>query len=263
MQAGCQGFESPHLHNESEAPIAAAIEAHGLTKRYGSQTVVDALTLGVERGSLFGLLGPNGSGKSTTVKILCGLVSPSAGSARICEFDAVRGGRALRRRIGYMAQGFALYPDLTCEENLEFCARAYGMKPQHARDRKRFVARLAGIDRYYTTRAGHLSGGWQRRLGLAAALLHDPDVAFLDEPTAGVDPVARRELWQLFNELAAGGKTFFITTHDIDEAQRCSRVGYVLDGKLLGCGSVADLQYMTATTNLEDALVALVRSAEA
>ena len=195
--------------------------------------------------------------------MFCGLVSPSSGAAFISGLDAVNGGSAVRRRVGYMAQGFALYGDLTCEENLEFCARAYGLKPAYARERKKFVSQLSGIERFYTTRADKLSGGWQRRLGLAAALLHDPEIAFLDEPTAGVDPVARRELWSLFKELTKSGKTFFITTHDIDEAERCERVGYVLDGKMLACSTIDDLERTTSTTNLEDALVVLVKGPHA
>lgn len=193
------------------------------------------------------MLGPNGSGKSTTVKMFCGLVSPSNGEARV------------RGRVGYMAQGFALYSDLTCEENLEFFARAFRLPRSRARERKRDVARLTGIERHYDKRAGHLSGGWQRRLALAVALVHDPDVLFLDEPTAGVDPVARRELWDVFYALARDGKTFFVTTHDMDEARRCSRIGYLLDGSLLALGSAEDLQTQTATSSLEDALVTLVR----
>lgn len=212
---------------------------------------MDALTLAVGRGTLFALLGPNGSGKSTTVKMFCGLLAPSEGQARV---DG---------RVGYMAQGFALYPDLTCEENLEFFARAFRLPRHHAQLRKREVAHLTGIERYYTRRAGHLSGGWQRRLALAVALVHDPDVLFLDEPTAGVDPVARRDLWAIFYALARGGKTFFVTTHDMDEARRCSRIGYLLDGSLLALGTAEELQNQTKSPSLEDALVTLVRQRQA
>ncbi len=228
-----------------------------MVKRYGEQAVVDGVSFCVEPGALFGLLGPNGSGKSTTVKMLCGLVSASAGSACVGGFDTRSRDSAARRHIGYMAQGFALYRDLTCEENLEFCARAYGLSPSIARARKREVYELTGTGAFKDQRAERLSGGWQRRLGLAAALLHDPAVLFLDEPTAGVDPVARRDLWDLFYGLAGAGKTFFITTHDMGEAQRCSRIGYILEGSLLVCGTVAEVRGPHET--LEDALVALVR----
>ncbi len=234
-----------------------AVEAEALTKRYSTNVAVDGISFTVERGSLFGFLGPNGSGKSTTVRMLCGLLAPSSGTARVGGLDPMESAKLLHHKIGYMAQGFALYPDLSCAENLEFCARAQGLKAADAREKKRHVAELTGVGRYYHTRAARLSGGWQRRLGLAAALLHDPEVLFLDEPTGGVDPVARRELWDLFAEMAQQGKTFFITTHDLDEAQHCSRVGYLLDGNLLACGSVDELRRGERT--LEDGLIALVR----
>lgn len=235
-----------------------AIEARGLTKRYGANLAVDDVSFSVEPGAIFGFLGPNGSGKSTTVRMLCGLVAPTAGHALIEDVDIARAGRSARRRFGYMAQGFALYDDLSCDENLEFCARAYGLNRAVARQRKHEVVELSGIGRYLRMRAGELSGGWQRRLGLAAALLHDPAVVFLDEPTAGIDPIARRELWETFAALAAQGKTFFITTHDLDEARRCSRIGYIFEGELLVCGSMVDI-CCGEQASLEDALVSLVR----
>lgn len=229
----------------------SAIEANGLTKRYGTRIAVDGLNLAVERGTIFGFLGPNGSGKSTTVRMLCGLVRPSGGDARIEGLDVVAAGNVLRRRVGYMAQGFSLYRDLTAAENLEFFARAYGLQRDRAVERKRDAVALTGIEPHLGVRADHLSGGWQRRLALAVALLHDPAVMFLDEPTAGVDPVARRELWEVFFGLAERGKTFFVTTHDMNEAQRCSKIGYLLDGKLLAT--------LRPSASLEDELIALVR----
>ncbi len=238
----------------------AAIEADALTKRYGAQTVVDGVSFKVPHGSIFGFLGPNGSGKSTTVKMLCGLVSASSGDARIDGLEVAKNRKAVHHRIGYMAQGFALYHDLSCEENLEFCARAHGLSRQRTRTRVREAIALTGMTPHLRQRAGKLSGGWQRRLGLAAALLHDPPILFLDEPTSGVDPVARRELWSLFAELAAAGKTFFITTHDMNEAERCDRIAYILDGVLLACATAGEL---CKTGSLEDALVALVREARA
>jgi ABC-type multidrug transport system ATPase subunit len=237
-----------------------AIESNELTKRYGAHTVVEGVSFAVSRGQIFGFLGPNGSGKSTTVKMLCGLLSPTSGTARVDGLDVERNGKTVRRRIGYMAQGFALYHDLTCNENLEFYARAYGLEHEYAKARKRRVIALTGLEKHLEQRAGNLSGGWQRRLGLAAALLHDPPVVFLDEPTSGVDPVARRELWEIFGELAAEGKTFFVTTHDMDEAERCTRLAYILDGVLLACGAIGEL--CASAPTLEDALVALVRRAK-
>ncbi|MBV8151631.1 MAG: ABC transporter ATP-binding protein [Candidatus Eremiobacteraeota bacterium] len=215
---------------------AAAIAVQGLSKRYGDRTVVDQLSLSVEAGTVFGFLGPNGSGKSTTIKMLCGLVRPNGGSASVAGHDVSRDSDAVRRSIGYMAQGFALYRDLSVDENLEFYARAYALGKRSVA-RKRELIEIVGIGEYRNYRAAELSGGWQRRLALAAALIHDPPVAFLDEPTAGIDPVARRDLWDLLFQLTAGGKTFFVTTHYMDEAERCSSLAYIYDGKLLATGS--------------------------
>ena len=213
-----------------------AIVIDRLTKRYGERAVVDALSLSVDAGSIFGFLGPNGSGKSTTIKMLCGLVRPNGGDAKVAGFDIVTQGDQVRGSIGYMAQGFALYGDLTVDENLEFYARAYGLG-KRTHERKREVIQVVGIEDYRNYLAANLSGGWQRRLALAAALIHDPAVVFLDEPTAGIDPVARRDLWDLLFTLTAKGKTFFVTTHYMDEAERCSSLAYIFDGKLLASGS--------------------------
>jgi ABC-type multidrug transport system ATPase subunit len=238
-----------------------AIESIGLTKRYGADTVVSNVSFTVSRGEIFGFLGPNGSGKSTTVKMLCGLVQPSSGDARVAGLDVTCDANAVRRRIGYMAQGFSLYRDLTGDENLEFFARAYGLDREQRARRKRAVADVIAIGARIRQRADRLSGGWQRRLALAASLVHDPEIVFLDEPTSGIDPVARRALWETLSGLAAAGKTLFVTTHDITEAQRCDRIGYVLDGRLLACGTIAEL--CAGADSLEDALVALVREARA
>lgn len=221
---------------------AATIAAEGLTKRYGTRNVVDDVSFSIESGSIFGFLGPNGSGKSTTIKMLCGLVLPTAGRAQIDGLDVVRAGNEIRRRIGYMAQAFTLYTDLTVDENLEFYARAYELASAKRRDRKRAVIELIGIERFLNVRSGMLSGGWQRRLALATALIHDPPIIFLDEPTAGIDPVARRELWDLLFRLAESGKTFFVTTHYMDEAERCSKVAYIFEGKIIAQGTSDELR---------------------
>jgi ABC-2 type transport system ATP-binding protein len=215
---------------------AAAIAIEGLTKCFGDQTVVDGLSLSVEAGSIFGFLGPNGSGKSTTIKMLCGLLRPTKGSARVGGYDILTQIDQVRRSIGYMAQGFSLYGDLTVDENLEFYSRAYGLG-RRGPQRKREVIEIVGIGPYRDYRAVRLSGGWQRRLALAAALIHDPPVVFLDEPTSGIDPVARRNLWDLLFALTAAGKTFFVTTHYMDEAERCASLAYIFDGRLLASGS--------------------------
>ena len=225
----------------------AAISIDGLTKRYGDRNVVDGLSLSVDTGSIFGFLGPNGSGKSTTIKMLCGLVRPDGGHASVAGHDVESAGDAVRQSIGYLAQGFALYPDLTVDENLEFYARAYGLG-KNAEARKRVVIDVVGIGRYRNYLGASLSGGWQRRLALAAALIHDPPVVFLDEPTSGIDPVARRDLWDLLFRLTVSGKTFFVTTHYMDEAERCTSLAYIFDGKLLASGSPDEICSLPAVT---------------
>jgi ABC-type multidrug transport system ATPase subunit len=227
--------------------VKPAIELERLTKRYGDRAVVDAISLGVETGSIFGFLGPNGSGKSTTIKMLCGLVRPSSGSARVAGYDVATQGDAVRRSIGYMAQAFALYGDLTVEENLEFYARAYGLG-RRGEQRKRDVIEIVGIGPYRHYLGSSLSGGWQRRLALATALIHDPPVVFLDEPTAGIDPVARRDLWDLLFRLTSEGKTFFVTTHYMDEAERCSALAYIYEGALIASGSPAQISALRSVT---------------
>lgn len=225
----------------------AAIVATNLTKRYGTHTVVDDISFSVAPGSIFGFLGPNGSGKSTTIKMLCGLVAPNGGAARVAGHDIVRDADAVRWSIGYMAQSFSLYGDLTVNENLEFYGRAYGLGARREQRRKE-VIEIVGIGAYADYRGEHLSGGWQRRLALACAILHDPPVVFLDEPTAGIDPVARRDLWDLLFTLTAQGKTFFVTTHYMDEAERCSSLAYIYEGKLLASGSPQEIAALPDVT---------------
>jgi ABC-type multidrug transport system ATPase subunit len=227
---------------------AVAIEARGLTKSYGDRVVVHDLNLEVLTGEIFGFLGPNGSGKSTTIKMLCGLVEPSSGGASICEFDIRTNGDAVRRTIGYMSQSFSLYEDLTVEENLEFYGRAYGLSRDRRRQRIDELITFSSLERFRRQLAGTLSGGWKQRLALAAALLHEPRVLFLDEPTAGIDPVARRDLWDLLFRLSEQGVALFVTTHYMDEAERCARVGYIYDGELIALGSREELKHLPGVT---------------
>ncbi len=225
-----------------------AIETHALTKRYAQKTVVDAVTLSVREGEIFGFLGPNGSGKSTVIKMLCGLVAPTSGTGTICGLDVDRQSDGLRRTIGYMSQSFALYGDLTVEENLEFYGRAYGLTAARREQRINELVGFSSLEPYRRQLAATLSGGWKQRLALAAAILHEPRVVFLDEPTAGIDPVARRELWDLLFALGSSGVALFVTTHYMDEAERCGRVGYILDGHLIADGTRDELRALPEVT---------------
>lgn len=216
-----------------------AIDVHGLVKRFGEKTVVDHVSMTVAEGEIVGFLGPNGSGKTTTIRIMCGLLTPDEGDGKVLGYDLLTEPLRIKREVGYMTQRFSFYEDLTIAENLEFVARLYQLRPvgEHV---GRTLDDL-GLTSRRNQLAGTLSGGWKQRLALAACIMHQPKLLLLDEPTAGVDPKARREFWDEIHRLAAGGLTVLVSTHYMDEAERCHRISYISFGKMLATGTVEEV----------------------
>ena len=219
-----------------------AVEIGNLVKTFGSFVAVDHVSIQVEKGEIFGFLGPNGAGKSTTIRMLCGLLIPTSGRASVSGFDVATQPEEIRRTIGYMSQKFSLYDDLTVEENIDFFAGIYGVPRARRAERKEYVLGMANITERRRALTGTLSGGWKQRLALGCAILHDPPVLFLDEPTSGVDPIARGAFWGLIRDLAGTGHTIFVSTHYMDEAEYCNRLALMYRGKVIALGQPADLK---------------------
>ena len=225
---------------------APAITVENLTRRFGAFVAVDAISFTVRRGEVFGFLGSNGAGKSTTIRMLCGLLRPTSGRASIDGIDVGREPEQVKRRIGYMSQKFSLYESLTVDQNILFYAGLYGLRGSRLAERRRFVLEMAGLVGRENQLTHDLAGGWRQRLALGCALLHEPPVLFLDEPTGGVDPVSRRDFWRLIDELSHGGTTVLVTTHYMDEAERCDRVAIIQAGKMAALGTIAELKAVFA-----------------
>ena len=246
----------------TDTPRGPAVALIGLRKVFGDRVAVDGLDLEVPRGQVFGLLGPNGSGKTTTIRMLCGLLEPTAGTAIVAGVDVTTDPEAVRRKIGYMSQRYGLYDDMTVAENLRFYAEVYGL---HGRARaERLEAHMAalGLDARRDQLAGTLSGGWKQRLALGCATAHRPQVLFLDEPTAGVDPAARRTFWETIHALAREGTTILVTTHYMDEAARCERLAFLSRGHLIGVGTPAEVTRQFGEESIEDVFIQLQRRDE-
>jgi len=228
-----------------------AIAVQDLERRFGSFVAVNRISFTVARGEVFGFLGPNGAGKSTTIRMLCGLLAPTGGTGTVAGFDLRTQPEQIKTRIGYMSQRFSLYEDLTVEENLDFFAGIYRIPPSQKRSRKEWALEMAGLQAQRRTRTGSLATGWKQRLALGCALLHQPAIAFLDEPTAGVDPISRRRFWDVIHALAGEGVTVFVTTHYLDEAEYCDRLALMYRGSLIASGSPLALK----TQFMPDALL--------
>ncbi|HEV2447482.1 MAG TPA: ABC transporter ATP-binding protein, partial [Candidatus Sulfopaludibacter sp.] len=239
------------------------IEIHDLTRRFESLTAVDHLNLTVAPGEIFGLVGPDGAGKTTTLRMLCGLMAPSEGSARIAGHDVAREPQQVKDRIGYMAQRFGLYVDLTVEENMVFYADLFGITGEERQSLMKELLHMTRMEEFRGRQAGRLSGGMKQKLALMCTLLHRPQILFLDEPTNGVDPVSRRDFWAILYRLLKDGITIFMTTAYLDEAERCNRVGLMHKGKLIRCAPPEEMKRATGTPTLEAAFVKTIHEVEA
>src|SRR5438067_7139011 len=223
--------------------MSSTVSIQDLIKTFGSFTAVDAISLDIEQGEIFGFLGPNGAGKSTTIRMLCGLLTPTSGRATVAGFDIAADPESVRRNIGYMSQRFSLYDDLTVEENIDFFGGIYGVEERKLAERKRYVLEMAGLTDRRSTLTRLLSGGWKQRLALGCAILHDPPILFLDEPTSGVDPIARREFWDLIYQLSEAGRSILVSTHYMEEAEYCHRLALMYRGRIIALGPPQSLKH--------------------
>lgn len=238
---------------------APAIEAHDLTRRFGSFTAVDHVTFDVKAGEVFGFLGANGAGKTTAIRILTGLLAPTAGSAQVAGFDVYTQAEAIKRNIGYMSQRFSLYEDLTVRENIRLYGAIYDLSDSEIRDRTQLMLERLGLERSIDAQVRALPLGWRQKLALSVALLHEPAIVFLDEPTSGVDPITRRQFWEMIYETAAGGTTVFVTTHYMDEAEYCDRISIMVSGRIGALGAPAELKERFGVHSIDELFVRLAR----
>jgi ABC-2 type transport system ATP-binding protein len=247
-----------------QPPNGNVVEVRSLVKRFGSFVAVDHVTLDVARGEIFGFLGPNGAGKSTTIRILCGLLAPTAGSATVHGFDVASQPELVKQSIGYMSQKFSLYDDLTVEENLDFFAGIYGVPRDQREARKAYALRMAGLESELPTMTCLLTGGWKQRLALGCAILHSPPILFLDEPTSGVDPIARRQFWDLIYDMASAGTTVFVSTHYMEEAEYCHRLALMYKGRTIALGTPGELKAAHGGgASMNDVFIASIEREEA
>jgi ABC-2 type transport system ATP-binding protein len=239
-----------------------AVRIENLVKRFGDFVAVDNVSLEVAGGEIFGFLGPNGAGKSTTIRILCGLLAPTSGRAWVAGFDVARQPEEVRQNIGYVSQRFSLYNDLTVEENIEFFGGVYGLSGAGLKERRDYVLRMAGLEDRRGSKTAELPGGLKQRLALGCAILHEPPVLFLDEPTSGVDPIARRGFWDLIYDLSAAGHTVFVTTHHMAEAEYCHRLALMYAGRVIESGSPDALKESLGLASMEEVFVKLIEREE-
>jgi ABC-2 type transport system ATP-binding protein len=219
-----------------------AVSVDKLEKKFGDFTAVDRISFEVKKGEIFGFLGPNGAGKSTTIRMLCGILAPTSGTGHVAGYDINTEQELIKQNIGYMSQKFSLYEDLSVEENIDFYSGIYKVPKKYRKEREEWIIRMAGIEEFRSSLTGTLSGGWKQRLALGCAIIHEPRIIFLDEPTSGVDPIARNNFWKLIKEMASHGVTVFVTTHYMDEAQNCDRLALIYKGAIIAIGTPADLK---------------------